>query len=84
MFPTESRIENMLSVGSMFLSMLEPPARMWQVLLGHMSSLERFVPGGRLQMRSLQWVLGSHCSPETDPPSLLVSWSPEVEEDLKW
>ena len=29
------------------------PARLWQVILGHLASLERLVPHGRLQMRSL-------------------------------
>ena len=83
-FPTESRVRNILAVGSEFLSMLEPPARMWQVLLGHMSSLERLVPRGRLRMRSLQWCLAQHWSPETDSPTQPVPWSPEVKEDLTW
>ena len=83
-FPTEQRVENMLSIGTKFLSMLEPPAHMWQVLLGHMASLERLVPGGRLRMRSLQFCLRASWSPETDPPSLPVAWSREVKEDLTW
>ena len=35
-------------------------------------------------MRSLQWCLKTHWSPETDPPSQPVPWSPEVKEDLTW
>ena len=83
-FPTESRIANILSIGTEFLSLLEPPAHMWQVLLGHMASLERLVPGRRLRMRSLQWCLREHWCPETDSPSQPVPWSPEVREDLTW
>ena len=83
-FPTESRVRNILSVGSAFLSMPEPPARQWQVLLGHMASLEKLVPQGRLRMRSLQWCLRQHWRPETDPPTLPVAWSQEVKEDLTW
>ena len=60
------------------------PAQLWQVLLGHMSSLEKLVPTGRPRMRSLQWHLKSHWSPERDPPILPVPWSRQVEEDLSW
>ena len=45
------------------------PAQLWQVILGHLASLERLVPHGRLRMRSLQWHLKSQWSPESDPPS---------------
>ena len=83
-FPTESRVRNMMTLGSSFLSMPEPPARMWQSVLGHMASLEKLVPGGRLRMRSLQWCLRQHWSPETDLPTQPVPWSPEVKEDLTW
>ena len=49
-----------------------------------MSSLKKLVPRGRLRMRSLQWHLKSHWSPERDPPNLPVPWSRQVEEDLSW
>ena len=35
-------------------------------------------------MRSLQWHLKSHWSPERDPPNLPVPRSRQVEEDLSW
>ena len=35
-------------------------------------------------MRSLQWHLKTHWSPESDPPSLPVPLSREVREDLSW
>ena len=58
---------------------------LWQVLLGHLASLERLVPHGRLRMRSLQWHLkGTYWSPESDSPPLLVPLSQEVREDLSW
>ena len=41
-------------------------------------------PRGRLRMRSLQWHLKSHWSPERDPPNLPVPRSRQVEEDLSW
>ena len=61
-----------------------PPAQLWQVILGHLASLERLVPHGRLWMRSLQWHLGAHWSPESDPPSLPVPLPREVRWDLSW
>ena len=51
--------------------MQSPPAQLWQVILGHLALLERLVPHGRLRMRSLQWHLKMHWSPESD--SLLAS-----------
>ena len=60
------------------------PAQLWQVILGHLASLERLVPHGRLRMRTLQWHLKAHWSPESDPPSLPVSLLREVKRDLSW
>ena len=83
-FPTLARVEKFLSVAEQFLTVAVPPARLWQVLLGHLSSLEKLVPHRRLRMRSLQWHLKIHWSPESDPPYLPVPRSWEVEEDLSW
>ena len=83
-YPTVPRIDKFLATASKFLSGWEPPAQLWQVLLGHMSSLEKLVPRGRLRMRSLQWHLNSHWPPERDPPNLPVPRSRQVEEDLPW
>ena len=54
-FPSLARVEKFLSVAERFCSMQSPPAQLWQVILGHLASLERLVPYGRLRMRSLQW-----------------------------
>ena len=43
------------------------PAQLWQVILGHLASLERLVPHGRLRMRSLQWHLKARWSPRVRP-----------------
>ena len=52
-FPSLARVEKFLSVAERFCSMQSPPAQLWQVILGHLASLERLVPHGRLRMRSL-------------------------------
>ena len=83
-FPTLTRVEKFLSVAEQFLTVAVTPAWLWQVLLGHLSSLEKLVPHERLRMRSLQWHLKTHWSPESDPPYLPVPQSREVEEDLSW
>ena len=83
-FPALARVEKFLSVAVSFRALSAPPAPLWQVVLGHLTSLERLVPHSRLQMRSLQWHLKTHWSPEADPPLLPVPLSQEVREDLSW
>ena len=67
-FPSLARVEKFLTVAERFCTMQSPPAQLWQVVLGHLASLERLVPHGRLRMRSLQWHLKSQWSPESDRP----------------
>ena len=83
-FPSLARVEKFLMVAESFCTMDAPPAQLWQVILGHLASLERLVPHGRLWMRTLQWHLKAHWSPESDPPSLPVSLPREVRRDLFW
>ena len=83
-FPSLARVEKFLSVAERFCSMQSPLAQLWQVILGHLASLERLVPHGRLRMRSLQWHLKTQWSPESDPPSLPVALPEEARRDLSW
>ena len=83
-FPSLARVEKFLTVAESFCTMDAPPAQLWQVILGHLASLERLVPHGRLRMRTLQWHLKTHWSPESDPPSLPVPFPQEVRRDLSW
>ena len=83
-FPSLARVEKFLTVAESFCSMQSPPAQLWQVILGHLASLERLVPHGGLRMRSLQWHLKSQWSPESDPPSLPVALPEEARRDLSW
>ena len=81
-FPSRARVEKFLSMVETFCTMTIPPAQLWQVVLGHLASLERLVPHSRLRMRSLQWHLKTHWSPESDSPSLPVPLSREVRKNL--
>ena len=83
-FPSLARVEKFLAVAERFYSMHSPPAQLWQVILGHLASLERLVPHGCLRMRSLQWHLKTQWSPESDPPSLPVALPEEARRDLSW
>ena len=82
--PSLARVEKFLSVAERFCSMQSPPAQLWQVILGHLASLERLVPHGHLRMRSLQWHLRTQWSPESDPPLLPVALPEEARRDLSW
>ena len=82
-FPTQARIDNLLAIVKSFLDCPAPRAREWQVLLGHLSSLEKLVPRGRIRMRSLQLELRAQWSQSADPDSR-VSWSEQVRQDLLW
>ena len=52
--PSPERISRLLSTAGEFQSSASPPASLWLSLLGVLSLLAHLVPGGRLQMRSLQ------------------------------
>ena len=80
--PTEKRVNNALSLISEFVSCGAKPAKSWQSLLGHMSSLEKLVPGARIRMRSLQF----HLNREWDrvSQSALISIPPSLFPDLSW
>ena len=86
--PSRARVEKFLRLAGNFVKMNSPPppppARQWEVLLGHLSSLEKLVPRGRLRLRSMQWQLKTIWSPENDPPDLPVELTQEIREDLSW
>ena len=75
--PALKRVKKLFSIGDTFLSCEQQPVSSWLELLGVLSSMIQLVPGGRLRMRSLQFVLGR-------------SWdkvdqsTQEVQVDLEW
>ena len=89
-FPSLAQVEKFLTVAESLCTMDAPLAQLWQVILGHLASLERLVPHGRLRMRSLQWHLKAHRSHESDTPPtphplfLPVPLPREVRRDLSW
>ena len=61
-YPSERRIERWLSISGDFLAGQAQPALLWLQLLGHIASLEKLVPYGRLRIRPIQFQLRSEWS----------------------
>ena len=69
-FPSQDRLSRFWEVATSFLQLPHPPAHMWQRLLGHMSSLERFLLGGP----------HSHDTPPVSEEGSLITsvWQPSL------
>ena len=80
--PSPDRISRLLSTTGEFRSSALPPARLWLSLLGMLSSLAHLVPGGRLQMRSLQLCLNR--SWDHVDLSVPVAWTVSCLQDIQW
>ena len=80
----EEEVRFLLEKGAIELAPLPSPGfyRSWLELLGVLSSMIQLVPGGRLRMRSLQFVLRR--SWDQVDQSTLVRWTQEVRVDLEW
>ena len=81
-FPTQSRIQKVLSLVSEFASSRAQPLTLWQSLLGVMSSLTPLIPGARLRMRSLQLRLNVAGPQPLDLAQ--ISWDDSCHWDLLW
>lgn len=82
--PADHRIEAFLKLAEKFLSQAAPKAESWQQILGHMTSLERLVPRGRLHMRPLQFQLQLLWSQHEDLQSRPVPLNAECKLALSW
>ncbi|XP_068220009.1 uncharacterized protein [Palaemon carinicauda] len=59
-------------------------ARKWMSLVGTLSSLEQFVPLGRLNLRPLQFHLSSHWNKEKDLESMNIPITNSIKDWLRW
>ena len=80
--PSQERISQLQSTAAEFQSCASPPASLWLLLLGVLSSLAHLVPGGRLRMWSLQLCL--HRSWDRQDLEAPVYASMECLRDLQW
>ncbi|XP_045129076.1 uncharacterized protein LOC123514882 [Portunus trituberculatus] len=83
-FPSQDRVTQLLETIEYFGSWPCPPAQVWLVLLGHLSSLTQLVPGGRRRMKSLQFQLSNCWNRQMNTSSHPVPLSLAVLEDLQW
>ena len=83
-FPSQVCLVRFREVLLSFLFLPSPLAHMWQQLLGHMASLEQFLPRGRTHMQLLQWHLKDSWSPVTDGPATAVPQSQTCVEAVRW
>ncbi|XP_066981211.1 uncharacterized protein [Macrobrachium rosenbergii] len=81
-FSTEERILPILSQLEVFLSNRAQPVSLWKSLLGRMSSLSLFVPGSRLQIRSLQVSLRNRWDFREE--NAFIVWDDSCLKDLRW
>ena len=80
--PALKRVEELLSIGDIFLSCEKQPVSSWLELLGVLASMIQLVLGGRLRMRSLQFTLRR--SWDQVDQTALVLWTPEIHTDFEW
>ncbi len=82
--PADHRIQSFRKLAAQFLQMAAPSAQDWQRLLGHMTSLERLVPRGRLRMRPLQFRLQEEWSQYWENQDCLVQRDAESTKAVFW
>jgi len=82
--PAIHRVEAFLQIVNSFFKGQSPPAHRWQQLLGHLTSLEKLVPRGRLHMRPIQFALSTSWNQHSDSPNCQILVTPEVVEALLW
>jgi len=59
-------------------------AKQWQRVIGHLISLEKLVPRGRLHLRPAPVRLASCWNQWKDPPHRLIEIPPNVREEFRW
>ena len=70
--PSQKRLTNWLSVAEGFTAQQSPPAVQWLQVLGHLVSLEKLVPYGRIRIRPIQWQLRLQWSQSKEKSSKLI------------
>ena len=83
-YPSNRRIERWLSISEDFLAGQAQPALLWLRLLGHLVSLEKLVPYGRLHIRPIQFQLRSGWSQVRDHPLIQVNLDQGTRDSILW
>ena len=80
--PSDKRCLSAEKILREFLASDVQQAKSWQSLLGHLSSLEKFIPGSRLRMRPLQYHLNRCWDRESQ--KALIPVPPDLRPYLTW
>ena len=83
-FPSETRIDSIVSLASQISRQHPLRARIWLCFLGHLASLVEVLPLCRLRMRPLQLHVLRHFKPSQDPLSKKIPHNPKLSKDLQW
>ena len=83
-YPFERTIERWLSISEDFLARQAQPALLWLRLLGHLASLEKLVPYGRLIIRNIQFQLHSGWSQTREHPLIQVILDQGTRDSIIW
>ena len=70
--PSLKSLTNWLSVAEGFTAQQSPPAVQWLQVLGHLVSLEKLVPYGRIRICPIQWQLRLQWSQSKEKSSKLI------------
>jgi len=82
--PADHRVQAFLRLARQFLKQQPQTAEQWQRVLGHMTSLEKLVPRGRLQMRPVQFRLSGCWSQHVDSPFKRIHLDEAAKQALLW
>jgi len=83
-YPSAKRMDRWLPLAKVFIARQAQPAQLWRRVLGHLASLEKLVPYGRVRIRPLQHQLAVNWSQSTDSPNRLVPLNQEVLLAIAW
>ena len=83
-FPSEKRVVRASRLASSLLARSPQPAKTWQKLLGHLSSLRELVPMTVTHTRLIQLMLHSQWTQVSDSPYLRIYPDRESLRELEW
>jgi len=83
-FPLDKNLVKMKSLVSLFLSSPAQSARMWQSLIGTLTSLYRFFQFGRLHTRPIQWHLLTSWNQRSGHPLQMIDIPQFLLPFLQW
>ena len=82
--PSDKRVTKWISIAEGFIAQRSPPAALWLQVLGHLVSLEKLVPYGRVRIRPLQWQLKQHWNQRLDHLYSPVPLDSQSRQSIQW